>query len=306
MKTMILYQYPEMYFFEIIKKDMRPVFRMTASGWKFTFYKILRELKFPLIHFFYGKWKKELNTVDRVIIFDLGYQPNLEKYILKKNPNIEVYLYNWNPIDNDRSIMKINCFKPQKNIYSTDFNDCKKYNLQFENIFYSTKWVQRYKSISQDSMKVWFCGYEKGRGEQLKRWDNILKEQGCSTEIRIVGEKDASLSYNDLIQTARLSYDEFCKKIAESGILLDINQVSSTAFTMRVVEALFFQKKLITDNKNICNAPFYNSNNIFVFSSKTDNIEELLCTWLKKPFIPYTITHQEVYDYPNWVENFGK
>ena len=67
------------------------------------------------------------------------------------------------------------------------------------------------------------------------------------------------------------------------------------------MEALFLEKKLITNNKDIKNYDFYNPSNIFILGE--NNIEDI------KEFInkPYEKVEQKIidyYDFEQWLSRF--
>ena len=69
---------------------------------------------------------------------------------------------------------------------------------------------------------------------------------------------------------------------------------------MRVMEAIFFKKKLITNNKEILNAEFYNVSNYFVLGY--DNLSDLR-KWLDIPYNNINIEqYQEKYSVKKWYE----
>ena len=68
------------------------------------------------------------------------------------------------------------------------------------------------------------------------------------------------------------------------------------------MEALFLERKLITNNTDIKNYDFYNHDNIFILGE--DNINEI------KEFInkPYKKIDQDIidyYDFDQWLNRFG-
>ena len=79
--------------------------------------KAFRELHLPQAIFWGSEWKKRIAFTNEIVIFDLGYQPGMEKWIKRKNPNVRVFLYIWNPIDNKRKLMKMNSFSDRESIF---------------------------------------------------------------------------------------------------------------------------------------------------------------------------------------------
>ena len=73
-----------------------------------------------------------------------------------------------------------------------------------------------------------------------------------------------------------LSYEEVITKIKKSKCLLEINLEGQEGITLRTLEALFFNKKLITNNIKIKEYDFYNENNIYVINDKNISNETLI------------------------------
>ena len=67
------------------------------------------------------------------------------------------------------------------------------------------------------------------------------------------------------------------------------------------MEALFFEKKLITNNQDICNYDFFNSGNIFILGQRT--LDELT-DFLAAPYITVPSAIKEKYLFENWIKRF--
>lgn len=102
-----------------------------------------------------------------------------------------------------------------------------------------------------------------------------------------------------------LSYKEYCSRLEKCGILLDMNQAGQTALSMRVMEALFYSKKLITSNREIAGYDFYDENNILILEDRMP-APEALRAFIKKPFHPYSDEVLSRYSYEHWKDQFGK
>lgn len=57
-----------------------------------------------------------------------------------------------------------------------------------------------------------------------------------------------------------------------SKAIVEINQSQQNGLTVRALEALFTEKKLITNNLDIINMDFYNKNNIFIIGQDSFNL----------------------------------
>lgn len=79
----------------------------------------------------------------------------------------------------------------------------------------------------------------------------------------------------------QISYDEILKIVAQSKVIIDLTQEKQSGLTLRPLEAIFFKKKLITNNVNIEKCRFYNKNNIYVID--TENIQ-IPITFFSSPY----------------------
>lgn len=71
--------------------------------------------------------------------------------------------------------------------------------------------------------------------------------------------------------------------------------------TLRTLEAVFLNKKLITNSKDIVNTPIYSPNNIYVIGNdEPRSIKEFLET----PMTPLPSSIVRNYNIEHWIEQF--
>ena len=92
--------------------------------------------------------------------------------------------------------------------------------------------------------------------------------------------------------------------ILDSEVLLDLNQKGQTALTLRVMEAIFFGKKLITNNVEVKKLDCFTENNILVIDPENIDLK-LIREFLDKDFQPYTHDVLMKYDYGSWIKQFS-
>ena len=80
---------------------------------------------------------------------------------------------------------------------------------------------------------------------------------GRKPEYKNTNNKDVSFK--------SLSLEETYKMYSRSRIIVDYTHPNQTGFTMRTIEALGNKCKLVTNNKLIKNADFYNPHNVYVY-----------------------------------------
>lgn len=214
---------------------------------------------------------KEMNSEDALVY--LGESPTA-CYALSKicKKQVRKICFFWNScvtIKNcEQCIEKIRKFG--FSIATFDSEDAQRYNLIFANQFY-----RNVSESKKDNPKIendfFFCGKNKGRKELLQEMQKLLSTIGnCKF---VIPEKDDAMSYPDYIG-----------EVKKSRVLCDVTQKNQSGLTLRVLEAIFFSKKLITNNLFIEKYDFYNPNNILIYTSHTTKDDVL--SFLMKPYEP--------------------
>lgn len=301
--TIIIFQKPELYFFPLLEGKVFAPFRIPEKSIRYLLYKFLYLLRIPACSVFWGDWRKQLSRAENVILFDYGYQRGMESYIKKVNPGCRVYLFMWNKIDRVHHNHLL--YSDKNGIYSTDPGDCREYGLHYNHIFYLPQLHRPYLPSDRDSL--FFLGADKGRGEFLLKWKKLFEKCGLPCDIRILGEasKQASASLRSLYTPKPLDYRQYLQRCEECTVLLDIPQAGQRALTLRVLEAVFLSKKLITSNAELRNYEFYNENNILILPQNPEELSpETVKDFLKREFLPYPAEVLERYGISDWLNRF--
>lgn len=241
----------------------------------------------------YGEWKNHLSEVDCIIVFATNRYDYIH-HIAKNNPEIRIIVWYWNPI--------FRCFNPdalrRENIeyWSFDREDCKKFNLQYNSTFYFDNI-----SISKNELQkdVLFVGADKGRKNALNELEKILNNKNVSTNFHIV--PDNNTSNPDEIKP--IDYSDYLHLISSCKVILDYIQIGQAGLTLRPMESIFFKKKLITNDINILNEDFYNSDNIFVLDH--DNIDRIV-DFINAPYVNIDENIVSQYDFMKWLKRFDR
>ena len=67
-----------------------------------------------------------------------------------------------------------------------------------------------------------------------------------------------------------MPYSEMLYHTINSKCILEINQYEAVGYTSRFLEAVMYNKRLITDNKDVMLSKFYSSDNIMCISDILD------------------------------------
>lgn len=237
--------------------------------------------------FFYNSWKNEIQQYDIVILGENGYSKNISKYIRKKNKKCKIVMYFWNNINEvyEKHLQDKNIDE----FWTFDKNDAKKYNMKYNPQFY-TKDIKL--ETNSQEFDILFLGRAKNRKNEIIALKNKLEQQNLKCKFIIIeDEKDY------------IEYEKYLDLISKSKCILDYNEKGQVGLTLRPMEALFFNKKLITNNSDIKNYDFYNPKNIFILEeNKIEEISQFINTPNEK--IDENIINN--YDFNLFVEKFKK
>ncbi len=292
-KTILIYdsvKYFVPYFFE---KGLPayPLFRELPL-----FVRLLRKLYFIFglpKNTWYAGWKNELHNAEKIIIFSTQYNDVLN-YIKLVAPHVRVIYWYWNPAfrsADPNSLPDKLCEK-----WSFDKNDCERYKMRYNTTFYFDNIKL---PVNKSEFDVVFLGADKGRRAALNSINNELSVIGIKPYFYIVDDNAGKRGYEG--QFPAVDYGRYLEMISKSAAILDYIQEGQTGLTLRPMEALFFKKKLITNDQSITQFDFYNSDNIFIIG--VDDMKNLR-RFLKTPYQPVASEILSRYDVGNWINRF--
>lgn len=227
-------------------------------------------------------------VLDRILPSELW---SIRKSVPKDSKCI---MWFWNPLNKTYRIAdieaNINFIKSLGYaIFTFDLADARRYNLGYKHQFGrmpSESEIQYY----EPSTDFYFMGAIKDRTEDISYVKDLLDNQGFSTDFHCIMDKSGYMSYADNISN-----------ILKSRCIVDINQKTQVGLTMRPLEALFYRKKLLTNNMSIKNYNFYNEQNIFILGyDSNDNLKSFLYT----PYEDIPLDIVEEYDINYWLHEF--
>lgn len=210
------------------------------------------------------------------------------KYLFYWTPIYQVYK-RYDPSSRNKIIKLL-----QYDFILTTFNypDAHQYQLIYKGSFF--RYPDNIAPLSSNERKqvdCYFIGYKKDRAEMLEKCQEKLESHGLTCQFLILEKGEAEMTYQDNL-----------KYTINSRCLVDItNTDEQTGLSLRPLEALFFNKKLITNNPNIRNYSFYHPDNVFIIG---ENKEEDILAFMSAPLhiIPDEIKEQ--YEINHWITNF--
>lgn len=259
-------------------------------------YKILSLLKLEFLC--YGFSKEDFVGKRKIILCDPRNSSKIVDFIHSIVPDIEIVLWSWNIVENEMIADMRYLQNKNIKIFSFDKDDCKKYGL-----YYNFNLLPTFKLKKLENKSTcFFCGQDKNRFSILEALYSGIYETGNRAEFIIRKDRHCSYPHNTPIKLIdkNIPYEEVLDKIAETKCLVDIVQDGQIGLTYRPLEALFYNKKLITNNKTIVDYDFYKYENIYVLDYDKRSLKE----FIESDFVPWDAEIVKRYTLDNWIKNF--
>lgn len=250
--------------------------------------------------FFWDGWKKQISNYDVIVITDYIYFPYLFKYIKKHNKNAKVFFYYMNEIDTiKQKYLRIEELQKyfKDGIYTYNNTDA------LENIiFYKPTMYAKYNNLNYTlqtkNRDFIFLGRDKGRSKSIISFYEQLKDI-YTFNIRILGGKG-------IFSTKKfISYKDYLQDMIECETIIEITSHSSQSVSLRIMEALFYNKKIITNNIGIIQLPIYEEikKNVLFVDFEHPNMDQIKLFQQKKiEKIDEKIIYK--YEFSEWMKSF--
>lgn len=245
-------------------------------------------------------WFEECKGANTIILFDsfthyATYCNEIENYVGK---DVRLILYLLNPAFFSEDYKKIST---RWEIWSFMKEDALKYNFKYGATFYNPQLLAQ-NSIEKDSQTstdcdLLFVGTDKGRKDFLLNLKSQLEQNKVACDFKIVDNFRSLFSRK---YSREVSYKNLCRLNKRTSAILDVVQDGQTGLTLRIMEGLLFDKKIVTTNAAIrMDKDFKDNPNIYVITK--DNIKELY-TFFKKTMVEYPNNLKAKYSFTNWLK----
>lgn len=219
---------------------------------------------------FYFKDKFKNDKPYCFVLIDRRYSVDYLRYLKKKYPGCRIVLLHRD--------LRFVCerMNPQlltcKDIdlqMSFDRGESKKYGMPHFDEFESKIDVPISKKYPESD--VFFAGKAKNRLDKLMAIYECLTKEGIKCKYYLTGvEPSKQISLPGIEYADKfMSYKEMLYHSVNARCILDINQENADGYTSRFLEAVMFNKKLLTDNESVKSSEFYSSDNIQIIEDYT-------------------------------------
>lgn len=283
-----------------LKRILHKLF-FSKSNVLLAFPMFLQKIIFKIV---FSNWFKLLRKVDTIIIFDGEKDAQILKMVHKLYPSKRLLVWYWNSIG--EGIVSPNSFnRKYTELWSFDPQNCKDYNLKYNVQFYPRENAINNANLPND-IDLLYVGADKTQQrinilEEVKR---ICLKEGIKFFFYLVKQSKDNIK-TSIAYRSFLKYPQVIQLISKSTAILDITKDNQSGLTLRPLEALFFDKKLITNNEDIIYHKLYklNSANIYILNKEKKSLKEFMESPLSKANTAYL---KKYYSFDTWLSNFFK
>lgn len=211
-------------------------------------------------HFIFKDLKSFGNQEYNIVFTILGTYLNSNHigYIKKHSPQARYCMYLWDDWKRVGCKEKEFMRKQFEHIYSFDYLDCKQYGFNFRPLFY----VNNYNSIKKDNspIDISFIGTNHSkRFDWLKKIRKVCILNHLSYRLTLIVSRSEFLKLSrsekkddlEILSTKGIPYTEFVDITNNSACVVDFPHPSQRGLTMRTIESLALNVKVITTNESI-------------------------------------------------------
>lgn len=222
--------------------------------------------------------------------------------------NSKFIVYMWDSCEN-KNVKKY--FRYFDKCLSFDRNDCEKYNLQFRPLFYNRQFEEN--NNTEYKYAFSFIGtVHSDRAKILGEIKKICDENNLPYYFYLYVPGRLLLGLRLLLNPAFRKWDknyihikplnneEAAKVLASSYYIIDINHPKQTGLTMRTIEMIGLNRKILTTNMDVVNYDFYNTVNQMVIDRNKVSIP------IEDIRKPYQVVEKNIYDkysISSWIED---
>lgn len=157
-------------------------------------------------------------------------------------------------------------------VYSFDKKDCEEFGAEFFDFYSMLPDKVPQKKLEDGKPRILYVGgcRSKSRLDTLHALYNKLKDQAHCT-FYLYGVKPEDAIHRGIIYNHLLSYAEVVQLVQQHDIIVEIMNGTQTGNTLRLKEAVCYNKCLLTNNSIVKSSPYYHSNYMQIF----ENVEDI-------------------------------
>lgn len=262
--------------------------------------KVLRRIHLKLrLPFFFLWFTDDFKRVgkskcEKILLFDTILTLPAVFYINKKYPYIKIIYWFWNHIYTEKVL---NALPDSVEKWSYDREDCEKYSLKYNTQFCFKDYGEYKKTDVPIEQDFCFIGGIKGRQSYINDCAILIDKLGLTKKFVVIDYE------NRIKRQHGIPYTELIEIDKRSRCIVDILPDAQKGISVRPLEAIMLNKKLITNMKDMRQMNFYSPSNIFIIGQ--DN-PATLKLFLESPLdLDLQEQMKEYYDFHSWFNRFN-
>lgn len=244
----------------------------------------------------YYKKISQLDMLDYVLVIRPDAFPIPVIQELKKKTK-KLIAYQWDGIEKFPEVKKY--FHLFDTFFCFDSTDEKNNIKPITNFYFD--WIPPvYKDFNAQKPELYFVGlYWENREKKIDRFISEVSKMEVELSIFIQYNKKSEIKNLKIKYIKeRISFLENLRNVEKADVLLDFVDPIHNGLSIRFFEAIYYKKKVITDNQTVKGYDFYHPDNIFVLDENFDQIDSFLNT-------PYRELSEEIvkkYGFSHWIK----
>lgn len=164
-------------------------------------------------------------------------------------------------------------------VFTFDPQDAEKNGWVYTNTLYS-RFATEPAPITND---LFYIGNIKDRLAMCKLLLQRMGQQGITGMFKLGCNADMAKELPaEVVLKKYLTYPQMLQLLQSTKCILDITQPGQSGVTLRYYEAVVFNKKLLTNNRNIAQMPFYDPRYMKFY----DTVDDIDWQWVKSDDMP--------------------
>lgn len=245
------------------------------------------------------------HAFEKIIIFEeLTNLIPVVKWVKRKDGSPRIIYWTWNKVDDGRfsfSKLKVLIGRRLTESWTFDDGDAERYRLKLNPQYFEWRGEQPSGEAETD---VCFVGFDKGRYRRLRELKQYCRENGLRYQFRMI--RDGSSTYHeedqDLFSDGMTDYTRLLALEQRSRAIVDLVREGQTGYTLRSIEAVAFDRKIITNNPHNRDSQFYAPNAVYILGEDRRELKDFLA----EPFSGYPEPVKAYYNIANWLGRFDE
>lgn len=262
---------------------------------------------------YYEKILKETEDIEFDYLFIIKAEVTPKWFLetfRKNNPKTEFVLFLWDSIVNCGNVSNALHLFDKK--YTFDYDDTKKYDLNFQPLFYVQSYadIANYKAYQNDLLFIGTAHTDRYR--ICKKIEKQCIEFGLNPYFyfflqspyvfyhKKIFEEGFSNVQKEDISFVSLTHSDTVRLYKKSSVILDIQHTKQTGLTMRTLETLGAGRKIITTNPRIKYYSFYQPENVLIVDRDNPIINK---SFFEQDYKPIDKDILYSYSIESWLKN---